>query len=223
MTEQAVRDRVAAAERDIDRYFDNELKIAGLYRPALVNAMLDVAEQLVTGHRAPGEQYEDSIRALYINVVGGLNWSLRKAAQLGSRKRRAVPEDIDRIAHHCISDGMAYPFVESAFYSYWKGYATVTFPNEKEIVFTPTGGALDARLRRHHSRDGIEEAVKPAKQNPLLDPESPLAAKFVKSLMKRSQVKKVGGFIWKVDPQVVKEVAEVMTDFFVSRRICGGS
>lgn len=90
MTEQAVRDRVAAAEGDIDRYFDNELKIAGLYRPALVNAMLDVAEQLVTGHRAPGEQYEASIRALYMNVVGG---------------------------------------------------------------------ALDARLERHHSRDGIEEAV----------------------------------------------------------------
>jgi len=35
MTEQAVHDRVAAAEGDIDRYFDNELKIAGLYRPAL--------------------------------------------------------------------------------------------------------------------------------------------------------------------------------------------
>src|SRR5713101_4775684 len=93
-------------------------------RGQVVNGMLDVAEQLVTGHRVPGEQYEDSIRALYINVVGGLNWSLRKAAQLGSRSRRAVPEDIDRIAHHCISDGMAYPFVESAFYSYWKGYAT---------------------------------------------------------------------------------------------------
>ena len=127
MTDQALRDRVAAAEGDIDRYFDNQLKIAGLYRPALVNAMLDVAEQLVTGHRAPGEQYEESIRALYLNVVGGLNWSLRKAAQLGSRSRRAVPDHIDRIAHHCISDGMAYPFVESAFYSYWKGYATVTF------------------------------------------------------------------------------------------------
>src|SRR3989442_8874236 len=170
--------RVSAAERDIDRYFDNELKIAGLYRPALIDAMLDVTEQLVTGHRAPGERYDDSIRALYINVVGGLNWSLRRAAQLGSRSRRAVPRDIDRIAHNCISDGMAYPFVESAFYSYWKGYATVSFPNEKEILFTPTGGALDARLRRHQSRDGIEETVKPAKQNPLLDVESPLAAKF---------------------------------------------
>src|SRR2546426_12683953 len=111
MTDQALRDRVAAAEGDIDRYFDNQLKIAGLYGPALVNAMLDVAEQLVTGHRAPGEQYEDSIRALYINVVGGLNWSLRKAAQFGSRSRRAVPEDIDGIAHHSISAGLAYPFV----------------------------------------------------------------------------------------------------------------
>src|SRR5207249_7182649 len=99
---------VSAAERDIDRYFESELKIGGLYRPALIDAMLDVTEQLVTGHRAPGEQYDDSIRALYMNVVGGMNWSLRKATQLGSTSRRAIPRDIDGIAHDCISDGIAY-------------------------------------------------------------------------------------------------------------------
>ena len=150
-------------------------------------------------------------------MVGGLNWSLRKAAQLGSVSRRPVPEHIDRIAHHCISDGMAYPFVESAFYSYWKGYATVQFPADREILFTPTGGDLDARLRRYHTRDGIDDAVKPVKDNPLLDVESPIAEKFATSLMKRSVVKKVGGFIWKVDRHVVKTAADVMTDFIGTR------
>jgi hypothetical protein len=104
---------------------------------------------------------------------------------------------------------MAYPFVENAFYSYWKGYATVQFPTDREILFTPTGGDLDARLRRYHTRDGIDDAVKPVKDNPLLDVESPIAEKFATSLMKRSVVKKVGGFIWKVDRHVVKTAADV--------------
>src|SRR5262245_10118770 len=95
--------RVSSAERDIDGYFEGELKIGGLYRSAIIDAMLEVAEKLVTGHRAPESKYDDAIIALYINVVGGLNWSLRKAAQLGSVSRRPVPEDIQRIAHQCIS------------------------------------------------------------------------------------------------------------------------
>lgn len=211
------RARVSKVEREIDGYFDRQLRVRGIYRPALISALLDVAEMLVTGHRAPDEKYSQAIRALYINVVNGLNWSLRAAHRLGSDDRRAVPTDPHRIAHDCISDGMAYPFVEDAFFSYWKGYATVTFPGDKEILFTPTGEQLDARLRRHDSRDEIEVAAKPAKTNPLLDPSSPLAKRFVKSLMKRSKVKRIGGFIWNVDRDVVKAVANIICEFIASR------
>ncbi len=212
-----INDRVSRAEREIDDYFDRELKIQGIYRPALIEALLDVAEKLVTGHRAPGDKYDAAIRALHVNVVDGLNWSLRRARRLGSDDRRSIPNDLDRIANGCISDGMAYPFVESAFYSFWKGYATVSFPTEKEILFTPTGGVLDARLRRHLSKDGIERETKPTKENPLLDPSSPVAEKFVKSLLERSSVQEIGGFIWDVDPDVIREVAEIMSEFFTYR------
>src|SRR5260370_10744233 len=135
-----INDRVRRTEREIDDFFDRELKIQGIYRPALIEALLDVAEKLVTGHRAPGDKYDAAIRAFHVNVVDGLNWSLRRARRLGSDDRRSIPNGLDRIANGCISDGMAYPFVESAFYSFWKGYATVSFPTEKEILFTPTGG-----------------------------------------------------------------------------------
>ncbi len=212
-----IKARVSQAEREIDDYFERELRIQGIYRPALIDAMLDVAEKLVTGHRAPGDKYDAAVRALHVNVADGLNWSLRRAGRLGSDDRRAIPSDLDQMAHGCISDGMAYPFVESAFYSFWKGYATVAFATEKEILFTPTGGRLDARLRRHPSKDGMEREIKAIKANPLLDPGSPVAGKFVKSLMEGSRVERVGGIIWDVDRDVIREVAETMAEFFTGR------
>ena len=68
MSDGELRDRVAAAERDIDTFFEREFKIGELYRPALIDAMLDVIEQLVTTHPAPPDRCAVAIQALHIKV-----------------------------------------------------------------------------------------------------------------------------------------------------------
>jgi hypothetical protein len=120
--------KVKEAERQIDAFFDAQTRIKGLYKPAVIDALIERAELLVTGHRASGERYEHATTALRFNVCEGLNWSLRAANRLCSDRKSRVPQDLDQIALECISDGMSYGFVEDAFYSYWKGYASATFP-----------------------------------------------------------------------------------------------
>jgi CO dehydrogenase flavoprotein C-terminal domain len=205
--------KVKEAERQIDAFFDAQTRIKGLYKPAVIDALLERAELLVTGHRASDERYEQATTALRFNVCNGLNWALRAAHRLCSDRKSRVPHDIDQIALECISDGMSYAFAEDAFYSYWKGYASATFPAEHEVIIRPTGSTLDARLRRFRTNDDIEKPTRETRPNSLLDPDSPIARRFVESLMDQSQVVKGHGFVWSVADEVIKEVAEVFADF----------
>jgi hypothetical protein len=211
---------VKEAERQIDAFFDAHTRIKDLYKPAVIDALLERAELLVTGHRAPGERYEQVTTALRFNVCNGLNWALRAAHRLCSDRKSRVPHDIDQIALECISDGMSYAFVEDAFYSYWKGYASATFPAEHELIIRPTGSMLDARLRRFRTNDDIEKPARETRPNSLLDPDSPTAQRFVESLMDQSQVVKGHGFVWSVADEVIdeviKEVAEIFASFILS-------
>ena len=208
--------KVKEAEKQIDAFFDAQLGIKGLYKPAVINAFIERAELLITGHRASGERYGQAIMALRFNVCEGLNWALRAANRLCSDQKSRVPYDIDRVALECISDGMSYMFVEDAFYSYWKGYASAIFPTEHELILRPTGSTLDARLRRFQTKDEIEKPTREVKPNPLLDPESPIAQRFVESFVEKSKVVKGHGFIWSVADEVITEVAEVFSDVISS-------
>ncbi len=175
--------KVKEAERQIDAFFDAQTRIKGHYKPAVIDALLERAELLVTGHRASGERYEQAATALRFNVCEGLNWALRAANRLCSDRKSRVPHDIDQIALGCISDGMSYAFVEDALYSYWKGYASATLPAEQELIVRPTGSTLDARLRRFRKNDGLENPTREIRPNPLLDVHSPTAQRFVESFM----------------------------------------
>jgi hypothetical protein len=209
--------KVKEADRQIDAFFDAQTRIKGLYKPAVIDALLEGAELLVTGHRAFGERYEQAITALRLNVCNGLNWALRAANRLCSEKKSQVPHDIDQIALECISDGMSYAFVEDAFYSYWKGYASATFPTEQQLIIRPTGSTLDARLRRFQKNDEFENLTKEIRPNPLTDVHSPTFQRFTESFMEQSKVINGHGFVWSVADEVVKEVAEVFSDFISSR------
>jgi hypothetical protein len=208
--------KVKEAERQIDAFFDAQTRIKGLYKPAVIDALLERAELLVTGHRSSGERYEQAITALRFNACEGLNWSLRAAKRLCSDRKSRVRYDLDQIALECISDGMSYAFVEDAFYSSWKGYASATFPAEHELLFRPTGSTLDARLRRFRTNDDVEKPTRETRPNFLLDPDSPTAQRFVESLMEKSKVVKGHGFVWSVADEVIREVAEVFSDFISS-------
>ena len=208
--------KVKEAEKQIDAFFDAQLGIKGLYKPAVIDAFLERAELLITGHRASGERYEQAIMALRFNVCEGLNWALRAANRLCSDRKSRVPHNIDRIALECISDGMSYMFVEDAFYSYWKGYASARFPTEHELILRPTGSTLDARLRRFRPNDDIEKPTREVKPNPLLDLDSPITQRFVESFMEKSKVVKGHGFIWSVADEVITEVAEVFSGLISS-------
>ena len=208
--------KVKEAEKQIDAFFDAQLGIKGLYKPAVIDAFLERAELLITGHRASGERYKHATTALCFNVCEGLNWALRAANRLCSDRESQVPDDIDLVALDCISDGMSYMFVEAAFFSYWKGYASAIFPSEHELILRPTGSTLDARLRRFRTKDEIDKPTREIGLNPLLDPESPIAQLFVESFTEKSKFVKGHGFIWSVADEVIKEVAQVFAGFIVS-------
>jgi hypothetical protein len=111
---------------------------------------------------------------------------------------------------------MSYAFAEDAFYSYWKGYASATFPAEQEIIIRPTGSRLDARLRRFQKNDGFKNLTKDIRPNPLLDVHSPTAERFVESFIAQSKVLQGRGFVWSVADEVIREVAEVFSNFIMN-------
>ena len=51
---------VEEAERPIDAFFDVQTGINGLYEPSVIDALIERAELLVTGHRASGERRDMS-------------------------------------------------------------------------------------------------------------------------------------------------------------------
>ena len=130
----AENDRVRAAEADIDRFFDDRLSIRGVYRPALVDCLMERAELLVTGARAVTSRDRGALTGLYLNVTGGLNWAIREANRLATGSRDNIPEQLDCIATQAISLGIFYQYVQDAFMSYWKGYARVEFPSTMQFT-----------------------------------------------------------------------------------------
>jgi hypothetical protein len=206
----AENDRVRAAEADIDRFFDDRLSIRGVYRPALVDCLMERAELLVTGARAVTSRDRGALTGLYLNVTGGLNWAIREANRLATGSRDNIPEQLDCIATEAISLGIFYQYVQDAFMSYWKGYARVEFPSDYAIHFKPIPAAvdLDARLRHHSCDEGLTPADEVVQRvtNPLADPSTSTAEQFVKSLLETSTVRREGGFHYSIEPGVIRDV-----------------
>jgi hypothetical protein len=135
-------DRVRAAEADIDRFFEDQLAIRGSIGP-LVDCPMERAELLVTGARGVTSRDRGALTGLCLNVIGGLNWSIREANRLAAGSRDRIPEDLDSIATEAISLGIFYQYVQDAFMSYWKGYARVEFPSDHVVHFKPIPAADD--------------------------------------------------------------------------------
>ncbi len=202
---------VKQTESEIDQFFENSLPIQGIWRSTVIEALLDRAELLITGHPEAGSQHAEAVRSLYLNVCAALSTSLRAAHRVCETERTAVPNSLDTVATDCIALTMMYNSLEDAFYGYWKGYARASFPKEHVIQFVPTGGELDARLRRFESSDELEPAN--ADFHDPLEPEAPLTREFVDSLVRNSQVKQQGGFTYAIDTNIVNSVVDAHFDF----------
>jgi hypothetical protein len=97
-------DRVRAAEADIDRFFEDQLSIRGVYRPALVDCLMERAELLITGVRGVTSRDRGALTGLYLNVTGGLNWAIREANRLATGSRDNILEELDSIATEAIME-----------------------------------------------------------------------------------------------------------------------
>ena len=86
-----------AAEADIDRFFEDQLAIRGVYRRWSTvgwrgqNSWLRAPEVSLPENR--GAQ-----TGLYLNVTGGLNWAIREANRLATGSHDNIPEELDSIA-----------------------------------------------------------------------------------------------------------------------------
>jgi hypothetical protein len=87
--------QVEEAERDIDAFFDAQLRVKGVRRSALVGALLERAELIVTGHRVSEEKYDAAIRSLYLNTAGGLNWAVPRQNLIRVAQEHRAPRSVN--------------------------------------------------------------------------------------------------------------------------------
>jgi hypothetical protein len=209
-------ERVKRAEAEIDAFFEGSLPIRGLWRPVVIDALLESAELIATGNPQAGRKHLDAMILLYLNLTIGVSTSLRAAHRVCSDKKAAPPDNLGSLVTDCLALAMTYNTMEDAFYGYWKEYANASFTGEHSLDFTPTGGELDARLRRFSSTDELEISNDVIWNDPLLPPH-PVAMAFADSLMKNSELKQQGGFTYRIDLEIIKDVLTAHYDFISAK------
>jgi hypothetical protein len=193
---------IAEIETKIDEAFSAVLGCNELAKEDANHALLDVTETLMAGHGTPLDPAKDPVRIYHVNVATGASLLLRHIAVSGLDKLIVPHSNIHRRTREAIAACVSFGVVEDAFFSFWKGYAKANI-SKNEIIFTPTGSELDARLRAFNSADDLENKG-PDFESPM--DRDDLGDAFVRSL-RRGRVKK-GLFDYWIETEVLEALAQ---------------
>jgi hypothetical protein len=202
-------DTVQKIEREIDLFFASELGLKGIWKCVANESLLDVSELLMSGHGTPVEGAGDPVRRYHLNIANGTSSALRQVHLHASPEKQKPPDDIDDRMRQAISICISYGTIEDAFFSFWKGYATVRIEG-KELNFSPTGSALDTRLRAFNAQDGIPDKP-PGFNSPMAG--ARIQRAFFRSL-KRAKIREAR-FDYVMEAAVLDAMAEAYRDHTV--------
>jgi hypothetical protein len=71
-------EQVKRIEAEVDDYFATESHVSEIWKPPMVEALLDASEELVTGHRAPQPEFEQARARLALSTTNNLNIALKR-------------------------------------------------------------------------------------------------------------------------------------------------
>jgi hypothetical protein len=131
----ATPDEVKQIEAYADDYFRRESGVSELWIPPAIEQLLDVGKEIITGHRAPQDEYAIARARLTLATTNNINLGIKTIAQFGLTRKEAPPDSLKERAVKLLGLCLAYVSLQDAFTSYWKGYATAVIEETNILRF----------------------------------------------------------------------------------------
>lgn len=206
--------RLSEIESGLDTAFESELELGTIPKGLAREALLDVAELLLTGQGREINEDSGAMSSYFNNLTKSGSSALRQIERFAPETQLPFLDTWNAIIRKCVSTCSFFAVVEDAFFTCWKGYSSARIDGEN-VTFEPLGSEMDARLRFFRSDDDYDEASGAQFDVKILT--APDVMEGVARSLMATQFKKMGGFEYVIELPIVLRFAEEYERVFMGR------
>jgi hypothetical protein len=188
--------RLSEIESTLDSAFENELKLGTISRGSAREALLDVAELLLTGQGREIDENSGAMSSYFNNLTKSASSALRQIERFAPERQLPFLKTWNTTIRKCVSTCSFFGVVEDAFFTCWKGYSSALIDGQN-VRFEPLGSEMDARLRFFRTDDDYEDESQERFDVKILT--TPDVMEGVARSLMATEFKKMGGFEYVIE------------------------